>query len=364
MRLVARPVLLFLLAVLPASAKDAWSEPFAGVRHLHRVTDDPKYDIYLCFIDLTEPSNRPVVTTQEDRGMSTVQWAKKKNVQIATNGGMGGRWDGYAEPSGLTMGEGKLWTDVRHKEGAHKEYGSFAEGGGRIAFFDPGVLAKPEAWMRNIVIGTAILLKEGKPNPDMTDLSRMNPRHPRTAVAATKDLKTLMMLVVDGRQKQSIGMTGKDMQKLFMEFGAWTALNFDGGGSSCMYMEGEGVLNKPSDGRPRPVSTHLGIYAQKGKGPPKGQVKGFVREQGTEKPLAGAKVALSPAYFDTTDEKGYFHLSQVPAGEARLTVTLDGFIPGQIRAKIEAGAQAEATAELAPKAAAASSVVPTAGSAR
>ena len=330
---------------ISAFAKDVWTDPFAGVRYLHRTVDDPKFDIHLCFIDLTEPSNRLIVTTQEDRGMSTLQWAKHKKVQLATNGGMGGTWNGYAEPSGLTMGEGKVWTDFRHK-GAHPEYGSIAEGGGRIAFYDPKVLAKPEAWMRNIIIGTAIMLKDGKVNPDMTDLDRMNPRHPRTAVAATKDLKTLMMLVVDGRQKHSIGMTAKDMQKLFLEFGAWTALNFDGGGSSCMYMEGDGVLNQPSDGRPRPVSTHLGVYAAKGASRPKGQVKGIVKEKGTGKPLAGAKVAIGSSYFDITDDQGFFHLSQVPAGSPSITVTLDGCKPATVRPEVRKGETAETAVEL------------------
>src|SRR5258705_16060 len=85
---------------------------------------------------------------------------------------------------------------------------------------------------------------------DLTDLTRMNVLHPRTAVAATKDMKTLILLQVDGRQKHSTGMNVSHMQKLFQEFSAWTALNFDGGGSSLMYMQGPGILNKPSDGRP------------------------------------------------------------------------------------------------------------------
>ena len=160
----------------------------------------------------------------------------------------------------------------------------------------------------------------------------------------------MIFLVVDGRQKHSVGMTGKDMQEVFHEFGAWEAINFDGGGSSCMYIEGKGVMNKPSDGKPRHNANHLGVYAKPGTGRPKGQVKGIVSEAGTGKPVAGAKVAVSPSYFDTTDEKGFFHLSQVPAGAASLKVSAAGYAEGRIEAKVEAGKVAETTAAMTPKA--------------
>ena len=230
--------------------------------------------------------------------------------------------------------------------------------------------------MQTLIIGTSMLLWKGEILPPManlpvthedrkphlvdpvlpeserckmTDLERMNPRNPRTGIGTTKDHQTMIFLVVDGRQKNSVGMTGKDMQRVFHEFGAWEAINFDGGGSSCMYIEGKGVMNKPSDGKPRHVTNHLGCYAKPGTGRPKGQVKGVVKEKGTGKPLAGAKVAVSSSYFDVTDEKGFFHLSQVPAGAAKLVVTRDGYAEGRIEAKVEAGLAAEAGVELEAK---------------
>src|SRR4051812_28125746 len=127
--------------------QDVWTEPFEGVRYLHRVVEEPRWDIHVCLIDLTRPGIGLVVTKQGDRGMSTDKWAEKKKVQVAINGGMGGKKNGYAEPSGMTMGEGELWTDVTEK-GVHDRFGSFAEGVGekegerRIAFYEPGVIGK------------------------------------------------------------------------------------------------------------------------------------------------------------------------------------------------------------------------------
>jgi hypothetical protein len=354
-------VLCLVLTLSSASlaAEDIWSEPFAGVKYLHRTTTEPAWSIHMCFIDLTHPEIRLIATRQDergegDRGMSTIEWGQLKGVQVAINGGMGGRRDGnrltgVAVPSGITMGDGQLWSDVR-TQGAHENFGSFAEGGGLVRIIEPGLLGEPEPWMRNILIGTAVLVKEGKPNPDMTQGIRpghINPRHPRTAVGLTKDGKTLILMVADGRQKHSVGMTGEEMQPLFMEFGAWTALNFDGGGSTCMYIEGKGVLNKPSDGRPRRVSTHLGVYAEKGPSLPRGQIKGHVREAGSGRPIAGAKVALAGSeQVDTTTPDGYFHLSQVPAGTPSLLITADGFKEARVATAVGSGQQLEVVAEL------------------
>ncbi len=257
--------ILILTAVTPVRGEDTWTEPFQGVKVLHRTTTKPsKWDMHLAFVDLTAPGIRITSTKPEDRSMTNPAWAKKEKVQLAINGGMGG-WDqkqkpAVQRPSGPTIGDGVVWPDPRHKEFA-QDLGSFMEGGGRIAFLDPFIPVKPEPWVKNLFTGTAILVKNGQANPKMTDLDRMNPRHPRTAVGATPDHKTLILLVVDGRQKHSVGMTGKELQKVFLEFRAWDAINFDGGGSTCMTLEGKGVLNQPSDGQPRHNYNHLGVYA-------------------------------------------------------------------------------------------------------
>ena len=248
-----------------AFAEDVWSEPFQGVRYLHRTTTEPKtWDMHLVFIDLTAPGIRITSTQPGDRSMTNPRWAQKAGVQVAINGGMGG-WDRaqtprVQRPGGPTVADGVVWPDPFHEES--EKNGAFAEGGGRLEFYRHNDIVKVEPWMHTLITGTAILVREGKAWDDWGDPERMNPRHPRTAIGATQDHKTLILLVVDGRQKHSVGMTGKDMQKVFLEFKAWDAINFDGGGSTCMTIEGLGVVNKPSDGQPRHNYNHLGFFAQ------------------------------------------------------------------------------------------------------
>jgi len=71
-------------------------------------------------------------------------------------------------------------------------------------------------------------------------------RHPRTAVGFSRDSSTLLLLTVDGRSENSGGMTLVELANVMRELGAWQAMNFDGGGSTTMVIEGK-VVNHPSD---------------------------------------------------------------------------------------------------------------------
>jgi hypothetical protein len=71
-------------------------------------------------------------------------------------------------------------------------------------------------------------------------------RHPRTAVGWTADRSRFFLVVVDGRQEHSDGMTLPEMVRLFRRLGASEALNLDGGGSTAMVIQGR-LVNQPSD---------------------------------------------------------------------------------------------------------------------
>ena len=93
--------------------------------------------------------------------------------------------------------------------------------------------------------------------------------HPRTAIGINKNGRWLYIVVVDGRQPfYSNGATFQELAEIIQDFGAFTAISLDGGGSSTMVIQdGDGhpiILNSPIDnyipGRERPVANHLGIY--------------------------------------------------------------------------------------------------------
>ncbi|MFD5513985.1 phosphodiester glycosidase family protein, partial [Streptomyces sp. NPDC127051] len=94
---------------------------------------------------------------------------------------------------------------------------------------------------------------------------------PRTAVGFSRDGRRLRILTVDGRQRDSGGLTLTALGGLMHRLGAYEALNLDGGGSSTLLagLSGATALaleNSPSDGRPRPVANGLVLTAPAGSG--------------------------------------------------------------------------------------------------
>jgi hypothetical protein len=82
-----------------------------------------------------------------------------------------------------------------------------------------------------------------------------NGKHARTAVGLDGS-GHLYLLVVDGRRSDATGATMNDLADMLITLGATQAMNLDGGGSTTLVVDGE-VINQPSDGSERGVSTIL-----------------------------------------------------------------------------------------------------------
>ncbi len=85
-------------------------------------------------------------------------------------------------------------------------------------------------------------------------------RHPRSCIGVTENHHVLFV-VVDGRRKDSIGVSYTQMAELMTALGAKNATTLDGGGSSTCWARSYGVLNKPSEGKERFVADALVLVA-------------------------------------------------------------------------------------------------------
>jgi exopolysaccharide biosynthesis protein len=107
--------------------------------------------------------------------------------------------------------------------------------------------------------GGPVLVRDGRPvyrANEAFEVAQIAPRHPRTAIGQTADGR-ILLVVVDGRQAgYSVGMTTFEMALTMTRLGAVRAMQLDGGGSTTLAFDGT-VLNRPSDGRERPISTAL-----------------------------------------------------------------------------------------------------------
>lgn len=83
--------------------------------------------------------------------------------------------------------------------------------------------------------------------------------HPRTAIGITKQ-NQLIFFVCEGRNMTQgvVGFTLNEEAKILQSIGCTEALNLDGGGSSCMLVNGKRTI-KPSDGKERSIVTAVSI---------------------------------------------------------------------------------------------------------
>lgn len=140
-----------------------------------------------------------------------------------------------------------------------------------------------QTWMG--VSGFGMILHDGQ-----IVAGRGEATHPRTLVGTADDGRTLILLVIDGRQEgYSEGATYQEAAGWLRDLGAIDGLAFDGGGSTTMVMQmaharhsesagsgggggggsgggGPRIVNRPINagipGMQRPLATHLGIFAQ------------------------------------------------------------------------------------------------------
>jgi len=257
---------------------------------------------WIARVDLQDPRVSFVATAPAERRpgdppgteahlVPTDAWAEGEGVELAVNGGFFARVDGAPETPfgwtdglpvdivGLTRSEGRTVSPVRRAGEPEPALlvDETNEGRSCPCTVRPALATERDldgiedavAGMgpRNGQPGT--LLVENGANRGATAQVAPAARHPRTAAGVTRDGRTLLLVVVDGRQPGwSIGATLPELASLLIEAGAWTALNLDGGGSTTMWRREPGgagrVLNRPSDRRVRPVANHLGIRVRGG----------------------------------------------------------------------------------------------------
>ena len=96
-----------------------------------------------------------------------------------------------------------------------------------------------ERGIRDAVTFGPALVVNGEPVGVSGSGSGLNPR---SAIGQRAD-GAVLMLVIDGRQVNSLGATLSDLIEIMLEYGAVNAANLDGGSSSLLYYEGE-YLNR------------------------------------------------------------------------------------------------------------------------
>ncbi len=184
----------------------------------------------------------------------TSDFGKNSNALAAINGTFfdianGGSVD-YIRANGKVINENRLGKNG--KRAGHQESAlAFNKGKLSIAKWDG-----KQDWEQTLkgddimVSGPLLLLNQTVEKLDAAN-SFNKTRHPRTAVAITKN-KRVLLISVDGRNENSAGMSLFELTKLMTWLNANDAINLDGGGSTTLWLNNymkTGVVNFPSDNK-------------------------------------------------------------------------------------------------------------------
>ena len=209
---------------------------------------------FVCVLEIGPKAPYRLAFSYEPRRTPTTTHAVRHGAVAAINGSffdMGKHHPiCYLRINGEEVGENTPQAvDSVHRK--YYQYGSMVIRKGRPVIFIPDSARNAERSMpdRNIMTAGPLLVYHGKLMPMRKDKTFVTSRHNRTAIGVKKD-GTVLLVTIDGRMKESEGLSLQDFQKLMRYLGCYDALNLDGGGSTTMYVKGyphEGRVNHPTD---------------------------------------------------------------------------------------------------------------------
>ncbi len=263
-------------STLAAIVAPAFAQPIT-VTEIDRRIQGRDVRGFVAVIDLTDPRVETVVTEPAPAGTGaeavltrTDLWQQTNDVELAVNANFYATLPGgLGDIVGLSVSDGQIISGARVFENNAPDPSLMIMDDGRAVVGNFSNVDAQQA--EDAVAGVGPSNTDNDPGTLLVDdgqnlgsTARVQPgfRNPRTAAGVSRDGDTLILMVIDGRQPGwSDGVTLPQMGDLMIEFGAWDAINLDGGGSSAfVYDDGTSrVTNRPSDGGFRAVANHIGV---------------------------------------------------------------------------------------------------------
>jgi hypothetical protein len=322
--------------------------PYPGITYTRWRDARGPVRIHVIQIDLSSQEIDLVATAPDQRGKTPSAFAAAVGAAAAVNGDYFNP-SGFA-PAGLARGESTTWAGTR--DDSRSGVISFFKNvdGTRLGLSPPDqVVEQLEERIVGAVSGRPLLVQGGSPLtsfPCDDAIAMACDVAPRTAAALSADGRTLWLVVVDGWQPESAGMTAAQLARFLSgDLGAAQALLLDGGSASAMTLDGR-LVSAPSDGAERPVANHLAVHY--GSLPP-GTLKGVVKERNVETgdPIAGAVVRLDDGRTATFDGDSLW-LFEVPPRWACATASAPGYRPNTVCRQVTSGQEIYGSIALFP----------------
>lgn len=206
----------------------------------------------ISFIEVKNTGRKAIfaLAAEEKELIATSNFAARDSAIVAINGNFfdvknGGSVD-FVKVNGKVINQNRL-----EKNGARARHQQAAvvidKGKLTIKKWDGTTDWENKLIEENVLLNGPLLFLNGiKEELDTSAFTRL--RHPRTCVGL-KPNGRVVLLTVDGRNDNSAGMSLFELTKLMKWLGCTSAINFDGGGSTTLWVNNKGVINYPTDNK-------------------------------------------------------------------------------------------------------------------
>ena len=169
--------------------------------------------------------------------------AADNNAILAVNGDYYG-----ANSTGYVIRNGVVYRDTVREDSSNGDLAIYKDGSFKVIYEDQ-ISAEQlvnDGVVNLLAFGPA-LVENGEIAVDTnTEVGQAMASNPRTAIGII-DENHYIIIVSDGRTSESEGLSLYQLAEVMKSYGAKTAYNLDGGGSSTLYFNGQ-VINKPTTG--------------------------------------------------------------------------------------------------------------------
>lgn len=316
--------------------------PYDGVVIRDYRTTSPSADVHVAVVDLCAGGVHVEATRAPQALRSTGSWAADEGLQLGSNGDF--YKTGPVRVYGAAVGNGFSWPLDQTGEDPGYSWEWFYQHHGWIAFGPdfvtfthteqvkmagltssgwrpsqvtpappPDTLALVSGFPEVVIDGVPVSCATPTDAACFPDRSDMRDRHPRTAMGLSEDQRSFIVAAVDGRTASSSGMYGAELADLMGQLGAWVAFNVDGGGSSQLWLDGEGYVNNATGnngGSIRSVANHWGVAAGSDSGRPARPGHCLYATACPPVPPEGGVIDETDACFEAFGPKEYWRTEQ------------------------------------------------------
>ena len=194
--------------------------------------------VYVADVKLSDSSYLKTALAYDSFGTNvteaTSSMATNNNAILAVNGDYYG-----AGRSGYVIKNGVIYRNTVRSDSEYPDLAVYKDGSFKI-IYETEITAEEllADGVVNLFAFGPSLVENGEISVDQnTEVRQAMTKNPRTAIGIV-DKNHYILVVSDGRTTESEGLSLYELAEILKEYGATTAYNLDGGGSSTMYFNG------------------------------------------------------------------------------------------------------------------------------